>query len=379
MKKPKIIAVVDNKSWCWTSTVNEMVACMPEFDFTVMPSNKFKEIESPDCDLVWGRGYSFDTHNGHDMPPFIFSMTTGHDLLPNRIMECEATGKSALGVICQNKLAQIELSKAGYENIWMIPNGVNCNMFTPREGFNGLGIGYAGNEERLELKGAPFVIDACELLGIPYVETTSGNPLPYSKMPSFYRNLFAYAQPSSSEGCSNSVMEAMACGLPCLIKKGIGYHGQACRDGIEHSDGQVVFVERNRDDIAHKLAILIENPYLYRRISMNARRFAILHDWTHVASKYRKLFIDILGKMKISCGEAHIEVPQRLADLKIPNHLINRKPDEPTYVTVMVNKGCNAFYRGQIYLGGQKFKINKDHLCNFESGAVTNLYGRKPE
>jgi len=93
-------------------------------------------------------------------------------------------------------------------------------------------------------------------------------------MPAFYHSLGAYAQPSAAEGCSNSVMEAMACGLPCLIVKGVGYHGETC------NDSQVIFVERTVESVVAGLV---------RAMNFNttfARHFAQCHDWSQVAGMH---------------------------------------------------------------------------------------------
>jgi hypothetical protein len=132
MNRPKIIAVTDNKNWCWTNSVNELVPYLYDFDITVLRSDEFMRIDDPDCcDLVWARGYSFTVKKDKPIPPFIFTMTTGNILLSDRINQCESTGKDAVGVIVQNKHAYNELLNAGYPKVHLIPNGVNTNLFRP--------------------------------------------------------------------------------------------------------------------------------------------------------------------------------------------------------------------------------------------------------
>lgn len=354
MQKPRIIAVVDNKGWCWTNTVRELVSHLYDFDIKIMPSAEFFETVTPDCcDLVWGRGYSYTLCKPElKMPPFIFTVTTGNKLLNNEINKCKPTAHLAWGIICQNRRALSLLTYANYDKVWSIPNGVNTSLFRPY-GRHGITVGYAGNDERAELKGVPFILEACRILRMPYAETTTINSdtsevTPYAKMPNFYNSLFAYAQPSEAEGCSNSVMEAMSCGLPVLICEGIGYHGEVCRDGIDDSQGNVVFVRRDGQDIADKLAILSHNPHIYNRISKNARTFAVMHDWKHVANMYRNIFNTFFKDHPISITSQGIAIPDFF---KSP------------YVKIKVKTAL--YYHGKMYLKGDELSVNRNYLKEF--------------
>jgi len=85
-------------------------------------------------------------------------------------------------------------------------------------------------------------------------------------------------------------MEAMSCGLPCLICKGVGYHGEVCRDAREHEDGEVLFVERSIQSVKETLIRLRRDGDLYRRMRLNARTFAKQHPWAGVASRMEDVF-----------------------------------------------------------------------------------------
>ncbi len=363
MNKPKIIAVVDNKGWCWTNTVRELLPHLYDFDIKIMRSDEYFNTVTPDCcDLVWGRGYSYTLCKPElKMPPFIFSVTTGNKLLNDQINKCKPTAHLAWGIICQNNYALGKLNYANYDKVWMIPNGVNTTLFKPFK-THGMSVGYAGNDERAELKGVHHVIEACKILRLPYTETTTinsdtGSVTPYNKMPQFYNSLFAYAQPSEAEGCSNSVSEAMACGKPVLICEGVGYHGEVCRDGINDSQGNVVFVKRDGQDIADKLAILVHNPHIYDRISKNARTFALMHDWKYVANMYRNVFNLFFEEHPIELiPEQPIElIPEPKQEEQ--NFFVN------PYVDIKVK--TSLLYRGKVYLKGDELPVTRNYLENF--------------
>ena len=63
--------------------------------------------------------------------------------------------------------------------------------------------------------------------------------------------------------------------------------------GIGRIDGQVVFVKRDPADISEKISLLLENPYLHQRISRNARAFAELHCWKHIARRMNDVFAHV--------------------------------------------------------------------------------------
>lgn len=306
--KPKIFVITDNHNWCWTTTAEEIAYHLPEFNFKLIPADQLRSTPM-DCDLVYSRGYSasFAKHVPKHIP-FIWTMATGGKRLAQRFDECEATGKRGAALVVQNKAAYDEAKSRGYSNVCIIPNGVNTSLFKPivkqpKEFI----VGFAGNNagERNALKGLPYVNRACRELRLKVKHVTADKPVPHSDMPKFYQSISAYAQPSESEGCSNSVMEAMSCGLPCLICKDVGYHGEICRDARKHDFGEVLFVERNQASVEAALKSLTNPESLLRiRIELNARRFAMDHDWRFICDKFRDLFKDILSRPKLKVKKA---------------------------------------------------------------------------
>jgi glycosyltransferase involved in cell wall biosynthesis len=283
-----ITAIIDNKGWCWTTTARDLSHALPEHQFKFVAARQYRP--SPDDEFVWCRGYARSIRYHHQPEvPWCWTMTTGGKALEQRMAE---NGGSRF-VICQCRQAFDAMTDKGYK-AFLVPNGVNTVMFKPGapKKKQRRKVGFAGNVtgSRNELKGFGLIGEACNKAGIPFVNTTSEKPLSHMKMAEWYQSLWLYAQPSESEGCSNSVMEAMACGLPVLICEGVGYHGEVCRDGIEYGDGQVVFVKRDPADISEKISLLLENPYLHQRISRNARAFAELHGWKHMARRMNDAF-----------------------------------------------------------------------------------------
>lgn len=301
----RVAAIVDNIGWCWHNTTAEIIPCLPEYHIEMIRAIDFRNrVRDPRVDLVYARGYSTILGDVPRDVPVIWTFTTGGRQMKEKLDEMRAskTDKTpnCFAVIVQCRAAQIALEYAGYKNIVIIPNPVNTQHFGARPGSlkNNRLIGLAGNTKEIRraiLKGAQFIERAVAIRnaeyprGPNYLTYVHAGELKYPQMPAFYRQLWAYVQPSSSEGCSNSVMEAMATGLPALICQGVGYHGETCRDAREYDNGQVLFVKRDAESIAQALRDL-ENDALYDRVSANARRFAEMHSAPNIAERFRRLF-----------------------------------------------------------------------------------------
>jgi len=316
VRKKRILFLVDNHGWCWTSTANNIARFLPQYEFKIVSAKDFRADYYSLinwCDIVYMRGYPniyLDGIQEFDKP-FIFTIPTGGKNLALRLEQSAPYKNTAFACVVQNQKAKLEAERLGFKNIHVIPNGVDTNVFKPTGIEKKYAVGFAGNNEgfRAELKGTGFVKSACESLGVSYFEVTKDKRLSYEQMPGFYNSLEIYAQPSESEGCSNSVMEAMACGVPCLICEGVGYHGEQCInacDDAENCDnpgntsGNVALVKRESEDIALKIKWLMSNQDIYRRISANSRQFAEQHAWKEIAPVHGELIGQALKSIKSS-------------------------------------------------------------------------------
>lgn len=106
-----------------------------------------------------------------------------------------------------------------------VPNGVDVELFAPRT----LRVGWCGNKrhDSLVYKGVALIREAVDLLAaqwggvvdVEFVEDPGDCPrtvLPQSDIAEWYRTLDLYVQASEGEGCSNTVNEALATGLPVV-------------------------------------------------------------------------------------------------------------------------------------------------------------------
>jgi len=304
-----ILCIVDRTGWCWTTTAREIASRLDGHIMRLAPPG---DHDLSDVDMIWYRGYPFVCPGiATGEKPYIFGFTTGGAQEQERLGRCEPFLEKASGVLVQNSASYKALRSLYTGTVSLIPNGVDTDRFYPPDNepdkFN---VGMCSNvrtEGKWRNKGADIVSAVCsgEQLNIPLkiatprmppVETEAENLLlPHERIPSYLRSLSVFCQPSLAEGCSNSIMEAMACGRPCIICRTAGYHGEVCRDIRETEDGEVLFIDPgDQYGLAVALTELRDNPSMCRRMGENARAFAALHNWNWIARLYQRVFDEVL-------------------------------------------------------------------------------------
>lgn len=188
-------------------------------------------------------------------------------------------------------------------NTHLIPNGIDLDLFRPPEkrADRMFTVGFAGNIWGMggNYKGWQFYVGATlSLYGeVKKLERLHNGPkgqvqIKHDNMvEEFYHKIDCLILPSKGEGCSNVVGEALACGVPVLLTK-VGYHGEMLKDGEE-----CLFIERNVQDLYDKVLTLKNTPELWRKISVNGRKFVEKNqDIRMVAKKYDEVFQSVLNK-----------------------------------------------------------------------------------
>jgi glycosyltransferase involved in cell wall biosynthesis len=106
-----------------------------------------------------------------------------------------------------------------------------------------------------------------------------------------YRQAVTFVQPSPHEGCSNSLLEAMASGL-CPVVSRVPGNTEVIRDGV---NGLVVTLDDDQQ-MAAALARTLDDRELRARLSTAAREHVIKHhDLEQIAAEYLTIF-DHLAK-----------------------------------------------------------------------------------
>jgi glycosyltransferase involved in cell wall biosynthesis len=101
----------------------------------------------------------------------------------------------------------------------------------------------------------------------------------------YYRQADVFVLPSLSEGLSNAVLEALACGLPLLLTSAEGTV-QLLRDGWNGC----VIRKRSAADIAECLRRYLQDPGTLRLHGGHSREVAQSVSWAGIVDSYRRLY-----------------------------------------------------------------------------------------
>jgi UDP-glucose:(heptosyl)LPS alpha-1,3-glucosyltransferase len=225
--------------------------------------------------------------------------------------------------------------KVPNQKIVTIPNGINLSRFHPgnvkerrsiRQHFNippdaGLVL-FVGSQYRL--KGLEFAIRAlAETKTDAYLLVVGGDSsAPFKKLaeqlgvtdrvvfagarsdlPSIYPAADVFVLPTLYETFALVCLEAMASGLPVL----------ACPvGGIEDylRDGENGFhIERNSQDIAAKIDLLLNDSVLRKKLSESGLATAKNYSWEKIAKQYLSLFNEVLAEKARSVSGFTIAKP----------------------------------------------------------------------
>ncbi|HNT34436.1 MAG TPA: glycosyltransferase [bacterium] len=103
-----------------------------------------------------------------------------------------------------------------------------------------------------------------------------------------YQQSNLFVLPSANEGMSNTVLEAMACGLPILMRQ-TGGTEELIQDG---SNGFVLH-SGSSDEIAGRIRLYCERPEMLSIHGKASRKIAESLSWRNVAQDYHQLYLTI--------------------------------------------------------------------------------------
>jgi len=282
----KVCSIEFTFSWSWGLVIADMIQNLKhiKFERTTMPERgkqatadvilcqqatllaKIKEKYKTLCRL--GGNRTFD------------------DVDPKMVAHHMGNMKECFAIVATNQHLY-ELAKLANPNSYLIPNGLDVDKWKPRE----FTVGFSGNvqsDRNLKYKGYSFIEEACKQLGVSLKSALYGSKqIPYAEMPSrFYHVIDCIVHPTLGEGCSNTLMEACACGVPMIMSRTAGYHSELMRDGED-----CLFCERTVESIADCIRRIRDDRDLRTKLAVNARAFAVRHhDVTKIAKQYEEIF-----------------------------------------------------------------------------------------
>lgn len=186
--------------------------------------------------------------------------------------------------IISHRLHRI-FQQAGLTNIELTENGVDTDLFTPTKPVNTnnkkpLVLGFSGSKEIAKhdfLKGFSEFIEPLNTLPNVQVKELGGrgeHQVKREDMPALYNQIDLYICASSSEGFSQSVLEASACGRGILSTRVGG-----CEDLIEEGRNGY-FIDRDLEQIKTVVTKLEADRQHVRNLGENNRhRVVECYSW----------------------------------------------------------------------------------------------------
>ena len=104
-------------------------------------------------------------------------------------------------------------------------------------------------------------------------------------MVNLYNSVDAFVLPSLSENLPNTIMEAMACGVPC-----VGFDVGGIPEMIDHKENGFLARYKNVDDLAEGIRYVL-SPDNHERLSRQAREKVMqCYSEENVAKKYVEIY-----------------------------------------------------------------------------------------
>ncbi len=221
--------------------------------------------------------------------------------------------------VCSKDLARLGKESDVVSEFKVIPNGVETDRFRPLERsanpkvkllFIGRLIPRKGFQRvvqalpKVQSKvSVPFEVEVvgdgahrekldeiAEKLGVSEVIKYVGT-VPYDQLEKSYQYADIFVLTSLSEGMPSVILEAMGCGLP-IIASDVGGNNEVVHEG---ENGYLIKGD-DIDNLADKLAGLIDDAGLRKRMGARSRELASRYDWREIMGEYDRLYRSVMTK-----------------------------------------------------------------------------------
>lgn len=320
----KILCKCFGYDWSWGLTIDNIIRQLPDFEF--IKEEVKKDTREIQADMIWSQQVTAlpnisERRRGKTVCRLGGNRTFDEaGPVRNRFEEAMRT---VYAVVATNTKLY-EIAKAVNPNTYMIPNGLDLNEWRPVSGKRpqAFTVGFVGNIQSSiyrEYKGYDMVVEACKSLRVTLKNALyRQGQIPHEKMRErFYSKISVIVHPTRGEGCSNCLMEALACGVPVITTREAGFHGERLENGVN-----VLFCERTVDSVKDCIARLKSDTKLRQRLSENGRKFAVEHhDIIKISEQYRKIFNECI----------HANRQQKESDDKEATDMVTVRFERSTY------------------------------------------------
>lgn len=283
----------DNIGWAYGNNARTLAARLPGFEHVIDGYGLFSDVALYFDIRVWQMRGRLAARNvlrvGGPRP---LRLAYGED---RARLAADLAGFDA--VIVLNRALFDELSPL-HPSVHLVPNALDLGEWSPlprpsdRRESRPFTLGFAANlgtEAERAIKGYDLVEAAAQRLNLPLVHFGKGrDQIPREEMRErFYGAIDCLIHPVApgKEGCSNTIMEALALGVAVITTQDAGFHAERIKDG----EG-ILYAAREVGALTAAITRLRDDPALADHLAAAGRRFAEAHhDITRSARIYARL------------------------------------------------------------------------------------------
>lgn len=109
--------------------------------------------------------------------------------------------------------------------------------------------------------------------------------MPHDQLPKEYKDANIFILPSLNEGMSNTILEALASGLPIIATDTGG-----TKELLNNGENGFIIKMKDSNDIVEKIEKLIQNKELCQKMALESRKIAENFSWKKVADQYAEIY-----------------------------------------------------------------------------------------
>lgn len=179
------------------------------------------------------------------------------------------------------------------QKVTAIPNPLDIGIFAPQPHPNRRKVLFVAQNVNNEMKGMKYLDEAEKIINADprqKVEIIAlGRDIPYisdiHEMARLYASVDAFVLPSLSENLPNTIMEAMACGTPC-----VGFRVGGIPEEIDHLENGYLANYKDSEDLAKGILYVLDEQN-HQRLAENARQKIIdCYSEKAVAERYIDIY-----------------------------------------------------------------------------------------
>ncbi|WP_081372877.1 glycosyltransferase family 4 protein [Xylanibacter ruminicola] len=289
--------------------------------------NLTKCLESVNPDIIYGHFWhsaykAIEFALKFNLPVFV-ACGEGDDALEELVKgmtidEKEQFSKMVNGVICvssENKRKCLQYGLSREENTIVLPNCVDDTLFHPDDetslredlGINDNDFVVSFSGAFIKRKGTKILSDAIKKLSDTHIKSIFMGRLvegdkcepdcpgivykgstEHSLMPRYLNASDVFVLPTQNEGCSNAIVEALACGIPVISSN------RPFNDDILNENNSILIDPDSVDEVAEAILQMKNNKELYAQ----KKHYAIHHSREYsIVERARKIIAFINDKL----------------------------------------------------------------------------------